>query len=575
MRPLHRQATLEQLLPGASEMAARMRAFDWSSTGLGSPEQWPQSLKTSVRILLTARQPMVVWWGERFITLYNDSCARFLPANHPAALGEPASAVWPELWAQIGAHAASVRHGNEGAYDEALPIIGICNGCPQEIYVTLSYSPLPNDDGSSGGVFCSLNEETQRILGERQESLLRTLAASIATAQTKQEVCTLAASAIKSNPHDLPFALFYLRDPQNRSAVLAGRVGLAPDAKSAPQSVALAAASDWPVGEVIRTRQATLLSELTGLAAELPRMRGYAVRQAFTLPIALPGAQDALGVLVVGLNPLRLWGDGYRRFLEQVAAQVAQALVSAVDIPAHKRAEQELLRLKDELAQRATDKYLALFNAIDEGFAIIELLYDANGRPFDFRVLEVNPAPEKMSGLQVHVGQTARQHVPDLEDFWIETLSAVATTGESVRFERYSHAVGCWFTVFAAKIGGQESRQVAVIFQDISAHKRREANLAFLAEISEVASRLSSYREMMYTVAAKIGAFLELSACSLSEIDESQERFVQTYGWQGGESPQVTSTNDRLAGCLSEGLLRAARAGEIAIIGNIAHDPRT
>src|SRR5919205_977743 len=96
------QPHLRALFPGKSEMAQRMRAFNWSTTDLGPPQDWPQNLKTSVRITLTSRHPMFVWWGERLINLYNDGYAAFLHAKHPTALAQPAAAVWPEIWEQIG-----------------------------------------------------------------------------------------------------------------------------------------------------------------------------------------------------------------------------------------------------------------------------------------------------------------------------------------------------------------------------------------------------------------------------------------------------------------------------------------
>lgn len=83
----------DDLFAGDSGMAARMRALDWSATPLGPSASWPQSLKTCVRILLTSRQPMFVWWGDQLINLYNDAYTSILGGKHPAALGRPASEV--------------------------------------------------------------------------------------------------------------------------------------------------------------------------------------------------------------------------------------------------------------------------------------------------------------------------------------------------------------------------------------------------------------------------------------------------------------------------------------------------
>ena len=122
----------ERFFPGQSEMAQRMRSFDWSRSELGPPETWPQNLKTSVRIILTSQHPMFVWWGERLFNLYNDGYAAFLCAKHPAALSQPASAVWPEIWEQVGPRAELAMHCGEGTYDEALPFIMLRNGYPRK-----------------------------------------------------------------------------------------------------------------------------------------------------------------------------------------------------------------------------------------------------------------------------------------------------------------------------------------------------------------------------------------------------------------------------------------------------------
>lgn len=86
--------TVENLFAGGGEMGTLMRSHDWSKTPLGSIEHWSQSLKTAVRIMLTSRQPMFVWWGEELINLYNDAYKAIVGGKHPQALGQPASQVW-------------------------------------------------------------------------------------------------------------------------------------------------------------------------------------------------------------------------------------------------------------------------------------------------------------------------------------------------------------------------------------------------------------------------------------------------------------------------------------------------
>ena len=98
-----------------------------------------------MRIILTSRQPMFVWWGDQLINLYNDAYKSIVGGKHPNALGQPAAVVWREIWDQVGPRAEPAMRGNEGTYDEALLLIMERHGYPEETYYTFSYSPVPND----------------------------------------------------------------------------------------------------------------------------------------------------------------------------------------------------------------------------------------------------------------------------------------------------------------------------------------------------------------------------------------------------------------------------------------------
>jgi len=317
-------------------MARRMRSFDWSQTVLGSPWTWPLNLRTSVRIMLTSRQPMFVWWGEHLINLYNDSYASFLWARHPSALGQPAAAVWPEIWHEIGPRAEFAMHRDEGTYDEALPFILLRKGYPEETYVTFSYSPIPDDRGGFGGILCPVTEETQRIIGERQLALLRDLATRTADARTWRDACLRSATALATDPHDLPFALIYRVDKKTGSATLAAAV---------PEALTLDMPDRWPLEEALRKRSVCLITDLTGRAEELPRVRGYPVKQAVALPVAATGDTGIEAVLVAGLNPLRLFDEGYQRFMELAAGEISTAISNAESYEAERRRAEALAEL--------------------------------------------------------------------------------------------------------------------------------------------------------------------------------------------------------------------------------------
>src|SRR3954468_10388119 len=236
-------------LLGGGEMGARMRAMDWAKTSLGPAEQWPQSLKTAARIMLTSRQAMFVWWGDELINLYNDAYKAIVGGKHPEALGQPASVVWREIWDQIRPRAEAAMRRNEGTYDEALLLIMERNGYPEETYYTFSYSPVPNDEGGAGGILCANTDDTRRIIGERQLALLRELAAATGDARSTDDACRMAARSLLGNPRDLPFALIYVQEPGAERFVLTGAAGVHPGHPLAPESVTPVEPGPWPITE--------------------------------------------------------------------------------------------------------------------------------------------------------------------------------------------------------------------------------------------------------------------------------------------------------------------------------------
>src|SRR5690349_4450247 len=140
--------------------------------------------------------------------------------------------------------------------------------------------------------------------------------------------------------------------------------------------------------------------------------------------------------------------------------------------------------LDDEGALRASEaKYRTLFDSIDEGFVISELLFDEEGKPFDLLVLETNASFNRMMRTTDAVGKRAREIFPTAEASWFEMYGRVVATGESMRFENYLAALDRWFDLYLSRVGEAGSRRFAIVFNDITERKRQEANLALLAEV--------------------------------------------------------------------------------------------
>jgi PAS domain S-box-containing protein len=144
-------------------------------------------------------------------------------------------------------------------------------------------------------------------------------------------------------------------------------------------------------------------------------------------------------------------------------------------------------RLALEALRQSEARYRALFESIDEGFCVLELLFDDDGQAVDYRFVETNPAFVKQTGLDDAVGRTARELLPGLEPHWFETYGEVARTGTATRFVDRSEVMDRWFDVFAFPLDRPEVGKVALLFKDITDRKKAEAERELLLEEAESA----------------------------------------------------------------------------------------
>jgi PAS domain S-box-containing protein len=149
-------------------MRALIDAHDWSGSPLGSPEQWSQSLKTTVGLILPAMAQVVVFWGPEFVALYNDAYAPTIGEKHPRALGRPARENWAELWDDLEPLLASVRDTGQTVSAKDRPFHIERFGYPETVYFDISYSAVPDEGGGVGGVLCIVSETTERVMTERR-----------------------------------------------------------------------------------------------------------------------------------------------------------------------------------------------------------------------------------------------------------------------------------------------------------------------------------------------------------------------------------------------------------------------
>ena len=196
------------------------------------------------------------------------------------------------------------------------------------------------------------------------------------------------------------------------------------------------------------------------------------------------------------------------------------------DITARKEAE-ERLRASEE-------RYRTLFESMDEGYCVIEMIFDPPGgdRAVDYRFREVNPAFEAQAGMRAVTGRRMREFVADIEDHWLANYGRVARTGEPVRFAAEYTGLGRWFEVYAFRVGGDGSPRVGVLFTDITARKRAEAE-----------SRSSAERLVAALDASGTGTFRWDPATG--EFLEFDDRLRRLFGFRPDEP--VRTTEDILA----------------------------
>ncbi len=194
---------------------------------------------------------------------------------------------------------------------------------------------------------------------------------------------------------------------------------------------------------------------------------------------------------------------------------------SVIDI--HERREAEnALRLSEE-------RYRTLFETIEVGFCIIEMLFDGD-RAADYRFLEANPAFERQTGLTDVVGRSALSLVPGLEQFWFDRYGEVARTGAAARFENGSAAMGRWFDVHALRIGEPDAHRVAILFNDVSARRQaelqlREVNDTLELRVEEAVAERQLWADVIENTDALIAVvspdfhYLALNAAYVAEFE--------------------------------------------------------
>ena len=322
---------------GGGETGALVRSIEWKTTLLGPSSKWPQSLRTALSICLNSRFPIALYWGPQFVMLYNDSLLPMVGANkHPHAMGRPALEVLAEIRHIIEPLLRHVTTTGEATWSEdlMLPLVRHEN-VAEESYFTFTYSPIRDESGDVGGVFCAVMETTDKVIEERRLRLLNALA-KVAQSETKQEACVHAAAQIAPFQNDVPFALIYLLDENSRIAMLAGASNVDPGSSVCPKLIPFGTPSIWPYEDAFTNEG----SQYVEIGAEISGSQ-----RAVILPIERSGGGRPMGFVVLGLSPLLRRSDSYGRFHNLLAASLSQAVSNAAAYEEERKRSQALAEL--------------------------------------------------------------------------------------------------------------------------------------------------------------------------------------------------------------------------------------
>lgn len=422
-------------------MGELVRTRDWSTSAIGAPDQWPQSLRTTVSNLLNSRFPMFVWWGEALTILYNDACLPLVGEKHPQLLGRSAPDAWPEVWAEIAPLVRQVFRGESTwAGDQLLRINR--HGHAEEAYFTFSFSPVFNETGEVGGMLGVCLETTDKMRARKAiEESERNLRDTIL--QSPAAMCILRGPTfIVDIANDHMFEIW---------------------GKEAAQMM------HKPVFEGLPEARTQGFEELL--------THVYTTGDVFSAsehPVELFRNNQLETVYVNFIYKPFRQSDGTITGVIAVAMDVTELAMT------RRKLQESELNLQQRIRERTAEleEYRALLdsilNASINGIMAMDAVRDSAGKIVDFRIIKVNQQAKSLIGVdESMLGQSYLTHFPKSIDYGVFAMyRSVLETGEPARTEFYStnRNLNAWFDVSVAK---RDQEGIVINFSNVS--PQREA----------------------------------------------------------------------------------------------------
>jgi PAS domain S-box-containing protein len=330
----------------SGEMADLVRDHDWSAGPMGDIAGWGPGLRTAVTLMLSALQPMFIVWGPQRTFLYNDAYARILAARHPAALGRFMGEVWPEIYDDARAFIDPAFEGR-AAWAENVRRVIIRDGRPEEGWYTLSYTPIHDEAGAVGGVFCAVTDSTPHVLAQQRLAFLLHLSERLRASGDPVEITGIAAREL--GLHLGLARVGHAEVDEAQQAATIHRDWARPGLKSLAGTVSIL---DSFGPEIIAELKAGRIVHLDDVAAD-PRSAGHASAYAelgIRALLAAPLIRDGRFVAVLFLHDSRprAWTAGDEGLAEDVAARTWSAMTRARAEAALQESESRFRAMADQ-----------------------------------------------------------------------------------------------------------------------------------------------------------------------------------------------------------------------------------
>jgi PAS domain S-box-containing protein len=429
-------------LISSGEMAALIKAKDWSKTSLGSPDTWSPTLRITINFLLANRFPVLLWWGPEYVQFYDDAFIPVLGAKHPKALGQWGSDCWKEIWPVLQPLVDTPFRGGPATWIEDLELDIRRSNFTEETHFTIAFSPVLDDraSGGIGGVLATVHEISEQVVTARRLAILRDLSARAMEAKTPEQSCVVAAKILEENLSDIPFALLYLLDAETKRAQLEGVAGVEAKQDISPHVIELGKPAmnsfTWPLDEVLHTESMAVVEDVDKFFSRaLCGPRSDPPNTAVILPIRSNKTGEFVGAIVAGISSRLPWNDHYRNFFESLAAQIGTSIGNARAAEETHQRMSSIRKQAEDTLQWRTEQFETLLGNAPLGVYLIDS---------DFRIREANPVARALfRSVPDLIGRDFDQATrllwtKELADTIIERFRHTMETGESYSVEEKS-----------------------------------------------------------------------------------------------------------------------------------------